>query len=366
MTIVERPASVSDAPQEAPDKKKGWLIAAVIVVAALVGFGIWLFVRDDGSTTDQATTDETATVQPAAESDGSAVAGAVMAASELEEWESEAVTFFDRFYEGWPDLEARFSEFADDAVFYDPTFGDYFVGPAAMRAGWAMMPGTFPELDASVKSVFLSADGAVFSADWVGFWLGEKPDDVPWPAGLEVFGFDGNLVASQDLWYAEETLEGVPVSCGGCSADVRAAADRYVMAWSSGDPGQIAALYSDDAALRDTMFGIEASGADEIGQSVTERFGSGEGTMTIEEIYGVTVHGSLIPSGSPSNHGDVAGVGIRYQWTPDVGGTSTTMDSLVLFHFGRIEAGKFVSDHTNLIVREEVFHNPDSLMELMT
>jgi ketosteroid isomerase-like protein len=296
--------------------------------------------------------------------DGSRALTVAMESSELESWEATAVAFFDRTYEDWPDLEAKFSEYGDDAVFYDPTFGDYWVGPEAIIAGWRMMPSFFPELEGQAKSVFLSADGAVFSVDWVGFWIGKKPSDVPWPAGLEVFRFDGDAVASQDLWYTGGTLEGEVNSCGGCSAELDAMADRYAAAWSSGNTDQIAALYSDGAALSDSMFGIAVVGADEIGMSITERFGSAQATMRIQEVFGVTLDSLLIPLGSPSKRGDIAGVGIRYQWTIDGGGNPTTVDSLALVYLGSVLGGFFESDPQNLIVREEIFHNPDTLASL--
>ena len=54
MATVERPMSAGDAPEEAPQKKTGWLIAAVVIVAAaLVGLGSWYVSRNDEATTDQ-------------------------------------------------------------------------------------------------------------------------------------------------------------------------------------------------------------------------------------------------------------------------------------------------------------------------
>jgi len=226
-----------------------------------------------------------------------------------------------------------------------------------------MMPSFFPDFEGQAKSVFLSVESAVFSVDWVGLWIGRKPEEVPWPAGLEVFRFDEGTVGSQDLWYTGETLEGEMIECDGCSTELTATAARYAAAWSSGNTEQIAALYADDATFTDSMFGIEATGA-EISQSIAERFGSAGATMSIQEVYGVTLASSLTPLGSRSLEGDIVGVGIRYQWTVDAGGTATTVDSLALSYFGRVVDGKFETDMQHLIVREEVFHNPQNLSEL--
>jgi ketosteroid isomerase-like protein len=286
----------------------------------------------------------------------------VLESSQIEAWEATTVAFFDRFYETWPDLEARFSEFADDAVFFDPTFGDYWVGDGAIEAGWARMPSFFPELEGQTKAVFVSVEGAVFSVDWVGFWPGIKPEEVPWPAGLEVFRFDGDLVAGQDLWYTADTLEGGMSECGGCSTELTTMADRYVAAWSSGNAEQISSLYSEEASLSDSMFGIAAVGADEVSSSFAERFGSGAATMSIDEVFGITLGSSLTPLGSQS--GAIVGVGIRYQWAVDTTTGTATVDSLTLAYFGGIVDYKFATDPQNLIVREEVFHNPDTLATL--
>lgn len=285
-------------------------------------------------------------------------------ASELDDWERTASEFFDQFYEGWPDLEARFSAFADDAVFYDPTFGDYWIGPQEIIAGWGMMPSVFPDLEAGVKSLFLSAEGAAFDVDWIDFWPGEKPSDVPWPAGLEVFSFDDTLVASEDLWYTAETLEGPMNSCGGCTNEIQATADSYVTAWSSGDTDQIAALYSADATLSDSLFGVNATGPEGIAQSRGKRFGSGEIAMTVEGVYGVALNHPLIGPGSSSSPGDITGVGVRFMWNG--AGEATTVESLALVYFGSVEDGYYQADNPgNLILREEVFHNPDTLTDLI-
>jgi ketosteroid isomerase-like protein len=292
----------------------------------------------------------------------------VLGLSELEAWETTATAFFERIHQAWPDLDARFSEHADDAVFYDVTFGDYWVGPDAIIRGHEMMPVFFPDLEAPIKSVFLAANGAVFSVDWVGLWIGTKPADVPWHAGLEVFRFDGDIVTGEENWYTGETLEagleGGLSPCGGCSVEFSAMADRYAAAWSSGNPDQVAALYSDDAAFSDSMFGIAVTGADEISQSVADRFGRGGTTMSIQEAYGVTLARSLIARGSPSEAGEVAGVGVRYQWTVDTEDGSTTVESLSLLYFGSVVDGFFEPDPDGLIVTEEVFHNPGTLSNL--
>ena len=46
-----------------PKGNAWWIVIALIAVAALIGTGIWLLVRDSGSTTDGATTTEAAPLQ---------------------------------------------------------------------------------------------------------------------------------------------------------------------------------------------------------------------------------------------------------------------------------------------------------------
>jgi len=86
--------------------------------------------------------------------------------------------------------------------------------------------------------------------------------------------------------------------------------------------------------------------------------------MSIQEVYGVTLARNLIARGSPSEAGDVAGVGVRYKWTVDTEDVSTTVESLTLFYFGSVVDGHFELTPDGLIVAEEVFHNPDTLSKL--
>jgi len=285
-----------------------------------------------------------------------------MASSELQAWETASVAFFDRSHEAYPDLDRVFAEYAADAVFYDPTFGDYFIGPEQIVRGWAQMPGAFPDLDTDIQSAFLATDGAAIVAEWVNLWLGEKPPELPWPAGLEVFRFRGDEIAESEIWYTIETLEGPMHSCAGCAVDLRSLADSYVARWSSRDAGEIAALYSEDAIVLDSMFAIEADGAVEIGELAAVRYGSGDAIARAGEPFGMLLDARLIGADSGAAAGDIVGVGVQFSWSAAKG--APTVDSLALLYFGRVNDGVYEAHPANLIVEESVFHDPTSLMAL--
>jgi hypothetical protein len=285
-----------------------------------------------------------------------------MDASELDDLETTAAEFIDRYHEAWPNLEAVFSEFAEDGVFYDITFGDYWIGPEQIVRGHGRHAAAFPDLEASVESVFLATDGTAFATEWVNLWIGEKPSETPWPAGLEVYRFAGGQVAASENWYTIDTLEGPMHNCGGCTFDLESLADAYIARWSSRNRDKIAALYSEDAVIVDSIFGIEANGIDEIERLVPVRFGAGEVTRETDKLYGTLLANNLIPPGSEAEHGDITGVGVQFGWS--AGGKGTEVETLVLLYFGVSEDGAYNAHSGKLIVREEVFHNPNTLTNL--
>lgn len=65
-------------------------------------------------------------------------------------------------------------------------------------------------------------------------------------------------------------------------------ADRCVTAWTSGDPGQIAALYDDAATFTDSLLRIDAVGPEEVSGMAGARFSQGDFTLEVVEIYAQT------------------------------------------------------------------------------
>jgi hypothetical protein len=223
------------------------------------------------------------------------------------------------------------------------------------------MAAFMPELEADVESLFLATERAAFGSVWVNFWLGVKPSEAAWPAGLEVFGFDGDQVSESEVWYTTDTLEGPIHSCGGCAVDLESLADAYVTRWSSRNRDEIAALYSEDAIVLDSMFGIKANGIDEIERLIPVRFGSGE-VVKADELYGTLLNDPLIRPDSGAKAGDITGVAVQFTWP--AGDETTDVETLVHLYLGAIEDGTYVPHPEGLIVREEVFHNPNTLVAL--
>ena len=90
------------------------------------------------------------------------------------------VAFADRFYGAWPDVDASFAQFADDATFYDPIDGDFLLeGKQQIVAlhRWLLLqlsrhPGS------TRKRLYLSGDGAAYRRVMENLW----PPGVPEPA----------------------------------------------------------------------------------------------------------------------------------------------------------------------------------------
>jgi ketosteroid isomerase-like protein len=285
-----------------------------------------------------------------------------ISAAEINELAATATTFNDRQREAWPDVEAVFSVYAEDGVFYDMSFGDYWIGPEQIAAGHSQMASFFPDLEANVESLFLATERAAYDSFWVNLWMGEKPPEAAWPAGLEVFGFDGDQVAVSELWYAADTLEGPLHTCGGCTVDLESLANRYIGLWSSQNKEEIAALYAEDAVIVDSLFGIKANGIDDIEQLIPVRFGPGEPVRSQDKLYGTLLSWGFMPPDSAAAAGDVTGVAFPFTWS--AGEEATEVETLVLLYLGSIEAGTFEPHSENLIVKEEIFHNPDTLSGL--
>jgi ketosteroid isomerase-like protein len=283
----------------------------------------------------------------------------------LADLEAKARTHFDYIYDVYPDMDARYADFADDAVAYDPTFGDYWVSRDQIISGWdAAMPTFFPDLDAEVTTLFLSETDASYAVDWINFWLGAKPEGQPWPQGIETYRFDGDTVTGYDFLYTGDSLYAMHVGAceeTDCAVKAEGIANQYVDAWNSLNTDSIAALYATDATFSDTMFGLSASGATEIGNLLSSRFGSGEASMTVDTAYIMTVDGSLVTGDSPAAAGDIAGVGIHHTWNAESADGPAQVESLTLLRFGEVIDGKYQPHPEALVVSEELFHTPSTV-----
>jgi ketosteroid isomerase-like protein len=271
-----------------------------------------------------------------------------LSTSEIDRLGSDGVAFIEEFEGSWPDVEATFRDFADDSTFFDPTNADYLVEGkqeiVSIHRGFAS---AFPDLDMEIEDVFVTVDG-VINAYSSGIYppFRPKPENPPPARGLDVFIFDGDQVSSYVLYFAPEILTAAEMGCfaiDGCP-DLSELANRYLSAWQSGDKDQVASLYSSDATFEDRVFGLSATGADEIADLAAQRFGPPD-SFTVEEIEVWAQTDGYLPPG------ELIGIGLRYQWTIDTPTTQTTVDAVTLMS---------VSD--NRIVTELVFYEPDSLL----
>ncbi|MDH3753943.1 MAG: hypothetical protein OEU32_08725 [Acidimicrobiia bacterium] len=114
----------------------------------------------------------------------------------------------------------------------------------------------------SVEAIFVAADGAAYrvaypTVVWPPF-VPEPPEHPP-VVILYVFGFADDTITEYELRFEDETLEMLEFGCFGVDAcpEAQAMVNRYVEAWTSGDPEIIASLYADEATFADSVLGIE-------------------------------------------------------------------------------------------------------------
>jgi ketosteroid isomerase-like protein len=291
-----------------------------------------------------------------------------MSAAEITRWKTGAVAFGDRFYGAWPDVDASFAQFADDATFYDPIDGDFTIeGKQAIVTLEQGLFQYFPDIKVHQKAAYLSASGAAYATATENLW----PPGVPEPAdhpeitGLELFRFRDGLVASWEIWASPASLEMVSMGCfapgKGGSQQLRTIADRYLAAWSSGDKDRIAALYRKDAVFSDSILGVQAQGAGAISELGDKRFGSASKTaFEAIDLY-VQTNGPDPPTVQLPEQGAIIAVGIHYRSNMLVDGAAKTVEGLTTFELGTRRGSTFVPDPNNLITREETFYDADSL-----
>ena len=319
---------------------------------------------DETPVTTAATAPATTTISPARTSTTVATITTGLSEFTVAELAAHAIGFSDAYHRSWPDIDLALERFANSAVFYDPADGDFVIGGKAvvpmLRGVAAYMAG----VEVVMEEVFVSADGASFRASYGhGYWppWSVEPADHPPVVGLDVFHFEGDSVTGLDIWFEDDTLGTLGFGCfaaNGCP-QLAAIVDRYVTAWTSGDPSQIAALYDDNATFTDSLLQIDAVGPDEISGIAEARFGEGDVTLEVVEIYAQT-NGPDVPTDSDSEIGAVIAVGLHYRISSP-SAVFTSFESLTTFEFGTRQANGFTPHPEGLITREEVFHNPDSL-----
>jgi ketosteroid isomerase-like protein len=281
---------------------------------------------------------------------------AVMSAAEVGVWQAEALAFNERNLGSWPDLDLSMPEFAEDATVSGPSGGFFIEGKRSIShffEWWTL--GNF-QVEIETKRVFVSADSAAFDNIWHNLWpyWADEPPDHPPLKFLDRFQFQDGLVTSYIIFDLADNHVITEAGCfpvDGCP-ELREIVDRYLAAWSSRDEGQIAALYTEDAVFTDSLLGMEVEGSGAIAALADQRFGSiGDTPLEYIELY-AQIDGRYPPTEEEPENGRIVGVGILYQWNALAGGKSSAVESITTFEV----------NPQGLITREEVFHDPDSLI----
>jgi ketosteroid isomerase-like protein len=285
----------------------------------------------------------------------------VLTRSELEELADQAGTFAKEHLEAWPDVDAFVTDYTDDYTFADPTWSDYQVGSegvVSMLRTWESMT----DYTIDVTAEYVSADGAAFEETWPGLQPPMAlPPNPPVASGLDVFSFEDGKVASNDLWYRAEDNVAYGIGCfavDGCEA-LQDTVDRYVAAWTEGDPDAFAGLYHEQATFSDSLLGLDATGRDAIAGLADQRFGSANGlSIEVLDLYAWTA-GTTEPSDSNPEAGRLIGIAIHYQATLE--GSSDVQEAVATLELGVKSESGIEADPDGLIHREDLYHSSETL-----
>jgi ketosteroid isomerase-like protein len=283
----------------------------------------------------------------------------------IEQLDSDATSFAERHMGVWPDVDAFVANYADDAIFADPTWSDFRAGNdnlSAMLKTWA----AYTDFTYEMTGTYVSVDGAAYEETWYGLLppLPPLPEPPPVTRGLEVYKFRDGQAIVNDMWYPPEDNEMFGLGCfavDGCPA-FWDTVDRYVDAWSSRDSGEVADLYSPDTRFTDSIVGLEVSGADGVGRLAERRFGSvGDLSITVLGTYAWT-DGIYPPTEADPDRGTLLGVAIHYRVDVVVDGMTWVQEAITTLELGDRDAEGVDADPERLIHTEEVFHEPATLL----
>lgn len=290
-----------------------------------------------------------------------------LSTTDISQADADVRAFAESYYGAQPNADEVAPQVADDATFYDPTDGDWITGKSSIWQLMMTISGAFPDLAYRVTDVFVSADGALYQLEADGLWppwVATPPNHPPVHEIQAVHLADG-LLSSTELAFPVSEMEMFPLGCfrdQGCSDQYQQLVNGYISAWSSGDAAQIAALYRDDAVFTDSLLGLSAQGAHQIGQLAQTRFGA-EGQVNLEVVdkYAQTYGYGVAYSKHPYV-GAVIAAPIRYRATMTVSGQPTTRESFTFLRFASwTPAAGLSTEPDGRIVEERVFHDAASL-----
>jgi len=291
-----------------------------------------------------------------------------LSGADVAKLKNEAEVFADAFFDEFGNPQCTFPWLAEDAVFYDPSDGDWTNrGKDRIVYLFHRFFSAFPELAAHPQGMFLSADGVALPEALEGLWPRQpEPPDHPPVEDMHIVHLKDGLVTNLDVWFSPATLEMVELAAFGPGQNglemCQQIVDRYVGAWTSGDEGQVAALYRDDAVFLDSVLGTRAEGPASIAELAEERFGPGKNeTVEVVDLY-VQTNGSNRPTATRPENGTIIAVGIHYCWTAVIDGVSRSLEGLTTFELGTRQLQSFDFDPNGLIVLDEFFYDPDSLL----
>jgi ketosteroid isomerase-like protein len=276
--------------------------------------------------------------------------------AEIQAWQTEKFDFFEENLGAWPDLNMFYAQFAEEAIFTDPTAGDFIEGKDSIVTMFRNMTLFYPNIKIETIRRFISTDGIAYDNIWHNLWPPgvDKPVEEHPLRELDLVQFQDNLVTDYTIMYSKQTQEMIEAGCFAVDKcpELQEIVDRYLAAWSSGDEGQVAALYTEEAVFSDSLLGMGTVGSGAIADLASQRFGQ-IGDITLEEmgLYAQT-NGPDAPAGEQPEMGRIVGVGIHYRWNAVVDDESSEVESLTAFYL----------NEQGLITREEVFHDPDSFL----
>jgi hypothetical protein len=273
-----------------------------------------------------------------------------MSKVDIQAWQTETFDFFEENLGAWPDLNLFYAQFADEATFTDPTAGDFIEGKDSIVTTFRNMTLFLPNIKIETTRRFISTDGIAYDNIWHNLWPPgvDKPVEQHPFHELDLVQFQDGLVTDFTIMYSKQTQEMINSGCFAVDncPELQEIVDQYLVAWSSGEEGQVAELYAEEAVFSDSLLGMAAVGPKDIADLAGQRFGS-TADIKLEEIglYAQT-NGPYAPTDEQPEMGRIVGVRIHYRLYTTEEGESVSMDFLTTFYL----------NEEGLITREEVFH----------
>ncbi len=151
--------------------------------------------------------------------------------------------------------------FTEDAVMRDRTYSDFVTGPDEIIRLIVSVASFGSKWEAQLKDSYIAKDEGITVSDLWNLGLGGYAFTQADPmVEVDRLKISDNHITNWTLFYGLDSIEKTHRATSERLEEARALLSTYQMAWSSGDPQVVGALYSSDTVREDTLFGERQEG----------------------------------------------------------------------------------------------------------